>query len=121
MPLDSSLYPLTRLRADGRRRSDLRQLSAQLSTQPASSDGSSYLELGNTKVLCTVHGPREGRGTVSGVQVRDSKDAVVECEVYVAAFAEGGGRRRRGGRGDKYVLPCWLYGGEGYDMLMARE
>ncbi|KAM0802031.1 ribosomal protein S5 domain 2-type protein [Usnea florida] len=62
MPLDTSTYHLALLRLDGRRWNELRRLSAQISTQ-ASADGSSYLEMGNTKVVCTVAGPAEDRRT----------------------------------------------------------
>src|SRR6201994_2593783 len=51
MPLDTSSYALSLLRLDGRRWNELRRIHAQISTQPAA-DGSSYLEMGNTKVLC---------------------------------------------------------------------
>lgn len=60
MPLDTlSTYSQTLLRQDGRRWNELRRVTASISTQP-SSDGSSLLTLGNTMVLCTVTGPREG-------------------------------------------------------------
>ncbi|KAJ5986203.1 3' exoribonuclease family domain 1-domain-containing protein [Penicillium sp. IBT 35674x] len=96
MPLDTSTtYPLTRLRLDGRRWNELRLLQAQISTNPASS-GSSYLSMGNTSIMCSVHGPAEGRrGDAAG-----SSGAVVEVDVNVAGFA-GVDRRRRGGGGDK--------------------
>jgi exosome complex component RRP41 len=60
MPLDTvSTYAQTLLRTDGRRWNELRRLSASISTQP-SSDGSSLLTMGNTMVVCTITGPREG-------------------------------------------------------------
>lgn len=60
MPLDTlSTYSQTLLRQDGRRWNELRRITASISTQP-SSDGSSLLTMGNTMVLCTVTGPREG-------------------------------------------------------------
>ncbi len=58
MPLDTSTYNLALLRVDGRRWNDLRHLHAQISTQ-AAADGSSYFEMGNTKVMCVVSGPSE--------------------------------------------------------------
>ncbi|KAJ5933453.1 Exosome non-catalytic core component [Penicillium verhagenii] len=97
MPLDTSTtYPLTRLRLDGRRWNELRLLQAQISTNPASS-GSSYLSMGNTSIMCSVHGPAEGR---RGGDSAGSSGAVVEVDVNVAGFA-GVDRRRRGGGGDK--------------------
>lgn len=99
MPLDTSTtYPLTKLRLDGRRWNELRLLQAQISTNPASS-GSSYLTMGNTAVLCTVHGPSEGRGSGS------SAGATVEVDVNIAGFALVD--RRRGGGNDRYLTPCF--------------
>jgi len=94
MPLDSSLYPLSLLRTDGRRWNELRVLRANISTQ-ASASGSAYLEMGNTKVLCTVHGPSEGRGQ------RNNNSATVEVEVNIAGFSQVDRKRR--GRNDKRV------------------
>ena len=108
MPLDTSTtYPLTRLRLDGRRWNELRLLQAQISTNPASS-GSSYLSMGNTAIMCSVHGPAEGRrGEASGAA--GSAGAIVDVDVNVAGFA-GVDRKRRAGGSDKYVpLPSdWL-------------
>lgn len=95
MPLDTSAtYPLTRLRLDGRRWNELRLLQAQISTNPASS-GSSYLSMGNTAVLCTVHGPAEGRRVESSGQ---NGGAVVEVDVNIAGFA-GIDRKKKAGAG----------------------
>lgn len=60
--MDTSSYLLGFLRLDGRRWNDLRRTHARVSTHTAA-DGSSYLEMGNTKVICTVTGPVEGRRT----------------------------------------------------------
>ncbi|EKG13205.1 Exoribonuclease phosphorolytic domain 1 [Macrophomina phaseolina MS6] len=98
MPLDTSSYSLALLRLDGRRWNELRRLQAQISTQ-AAADGSSYLEMGNTKVMCTVTGPYEGRrqGGAAGAQ-RDG-EAKIEVEIGFAGFS--GIERKRRGRGDK--------------------
>ena len=94
MPLDTSTtYPLTKLRLDGRRWNELRLLQAQISTNPASS-GSSYLSMGNTAVMCTVHGPVEGRGGGGS-----SGGCTVEMDVNIAGFALVD--RRRGGGNDR--------------------
>ncbi|KAI9828543.1 MAG: hypothetical protein M1819_006600 [Sarea resinae] len=102
MPLDTSTYSLALLRLDGRRWNELRRINAQISTQ-AAADGSSYLEMGNTKVICTVSGPSEGRkgATAGGAGGSTSGDAVVEVELSVAGFA--GVERKRAGRGDKRI------------------
>ncbi|MCJ1402065.1 Exosome non-catalytic core component [Xylographa trunciseda] len=99
MPLDTSTYTLALLRLDGRRWNELRRINAQISIQ-AAADGSSYLEIGNTKVLCTVAGPTEERrrGAGGGVAGGDEKASVV-VEVSVAGFS--GVDRKRRGRGDK--------------------
>jgi len=99
MPLDTSTYALALLRLDGRRWNELRRLTAQISTQ-ASADGSSYLEMGNTKVICTVTGPSEPKG--AGGQRAGGERAEVKVEIGVAGFS--GVDRKRRGRNDKSVL-----------------
>ncbi|RMZ87669.1 hypothetical protein DV736_g5098, partial [Chaetothyriales sp. CBS 134916] len=95
MPLDTlSTYSQTLLRLDGRRWNELRRITASISTQP-SSDGSSLLTMGNTMVVCTITGPREGRGQ------RDNNNATVETELSIAPFAQMDRRRR--GKNDKRV------------------
>ncbi|KAF2119690.1 ribosomal protein S5 domain 2-type protein [Lophiotrema nucula] len=91
MPLDTSTYSLALLRLDGRRWNELRRIHAQISTQ-AAADGSSYLEMGNTKVLCSVTGPWEGRQT--GQKGGKDNEAKVEVEIGFAGFS-GIERRRR--------------------------
>ncbi|GAM83470.1 hypothetical protein ANO11243_014580 [Dothideomycetidae sp. 11243] len=101
MPLDTSSYNLAHLRIDGRRWNELRHLTGQIGTQ-AAADGSSYLEMGNTKVLCTVIGPAEST-TASrrgGRASEQTSSARVDVEIDVAGFAASGDRRRRA-RGDK--------------------
>ncbi|KAF2090357.1 ribosomal protein S5 domain 2-like protein [Saccharata proteae CBS 121410] len=95
MPLDTSSYSLALLRLDGRRWNELRRIHAQISTQ-AAADGSAYLEMGNTKVVCTVAGPAEGRGGRGGGAGDEAK---VEVEIGFAGFS--GVDRKRRGRGDK--------------------
>ncbi|KAL9075524.1 MAG: hypothetical protein Q9161_001596 [Pseudevernia consocians] len=99
MPLDTSTYHLALLRLDGRRWNELRRLHAQISTQ-ASADGSSYLEMGNTKVICTIAGPAEVRGAARR-EGAERDNAVVTVEIGIGGFSgvdrRGGGK----GRGDK--------------------
>lgn len=108
MPLDTSTYSLALLRLDGRRWNELRRISAQISTQ-AAADGSSYLEMGNTKVMCTVTGPAEGgrRAAGGGGGGGGDGEASVQVEVGVAGFS--GVERKRRGRGDKSVFPSLLF------------
>lgn len=99
MPLDTSTYSLALLRLDGRRWNELRRLTAQISTQ-AAADGSSYLEMGNTKVLCTVTGPSEERRRTGAAAAGSQDDnASVTVEVNIAGFS--GVERKRKGKGDR--------------------
>ena len=99
MPLDTSTYSLALLRLDGRRWNELRRIHAQISTQ-AAADGSSYLEMGNTMVICTVNGPAEGRraGTSGG-----GSEARIEAVVSIAGFS-GIERKRATRSGNRYDL-----------------
>uniref|UniRef100_A0A0K0CYX3 RNase_PH domain-containing protein n=1 Tax=Angiostrongylus cantonensis TaxID=6313 RepID=A0A0K0CYX3_ANGCA len=47
-------------RLDGRRPHQIRNITATLGTLP-DADGSAFFEQGNTKVLCAVYGPFEGK------------------------------------------------------------
>jgi exosome complex component RRP41 len=105
MPLDTSTYSLALLRVDGRRWNELRRLHAQVRIQSAA-DGSSYLEMGNTKVMCVLTGPaeqqqqqqqqRKAQATGSGSQ-RDA--AAISVSVVVAGFSSVDRKKR--GRNDK--------------------
>ena len=97
MPLDTSTYTLALLRLDGRRWNELRRIHAQISTQ-AAADGSSYLEMGNTKVICTVAGPAESRRGGAGGGA-EGNNASVQVEIGIAGFS--GVERKKRGRGDK--------------------
>lgn len=96
MPLDTSTYSLALLRLDGRRWNELRRIHAQISTQ-AAADGSSYLEMGNTKVICTVSGPAEGRRGAGGGGAQG--EMRIEVEINIAGFA--GVERKKRSRGDR--------------------
>lgn len=100
MPLDTSSYALARplLRLDGRRAHDLRLIHAQLSTQ-SSADGSSYLEMGNTKVMCTITGPTEARKSGLSGSGKGQENGQVSVELGVAAFSAVD--RRKTGRTDR--------------------
>eukprot|EP00798_Chlamydomonas_sp_ICE-L_P023523 gene23523-9046_t len=78
------------LRLDGRRPKELRRLNAQLDVLH-SADGSAIFEMGNTKVLAAVFGPRE----VSVRSQRLDDRAIIKCEYSMAAFSTGE-RRKRG-------------------------
>lgn len=71
-----------------------------MSTQ-AAADGSSYFEMGNTKIICTVAGPQEKKGGGGGGRSQQDK-ASIEVEVNFAGFS--GMDRKKRARSDKYVL-----------------
>ncbi|KAL1843852.1 hypothetical protein VTJ49DRAFT_7203 [Mycothermus thermophilus] len=112
MPLDTSTYSLALLRVDGRRWNELRRVHAQIRTQ-AAADGSSYLEMGNTKVMCVVTGPSEpgprrggvagggggGGGGAGGGTGGSGGKAEVVVSIVIAGFSSID--RKRHGRNDK--------------------
>lgn len=105
MPLDTSTYSLALLRVDGRRWNELRRLHALIRTQDAA-DGSSYLEMGHTKVMCVVTGPSEQQQQQQqNAQLRRGGQAVqrdsanVNVNIVVAGFSSVDRRKR--GRNDK--------------------
>ncbi|RDA91362.1 hypothetical protein CP533_0004 [Ophiocordyceps camponoti-saundersi (nom. inval.)] len=105
MPLDTSAYSLGLLRVDGRRWNDLRRMQARLRTQDAA-DGSSYLEMGHTKVMGVVSGPEEllarrGGLVAGGGGALLEASASVVVHVVVAGFA--GVDRKRRGRNDRRI------------------
>ncbi|KAG7292805.1 hypothetical protein NEMBOFW57_002849 [Staphylotrichum longicolle] len=108
MPLDTSTYNLALLRVDGRRWNELRRVHAQIRTQ-AAADGSSYLEMGHTKVMCVVTGPSEPgprRGGAAGGGGGGGSGAGGKAEVAVSIVIAGFSSvdRKRYGRGDKRTL-----------------
>jgi exosome complex component RRP41 len=107
MPLDTSTYNLALLRVDGRRWNELRRLHGQIRTQ-AAADGSSYLEMGNTKVLCIVSGPSESakKGGSAGASSSASTTSTANSADVVVSILIGGFSsvdRKRRARGDKRV------------------
>ncbi|KAJ3299125.1 Exosome complex component RRP41 [Borealophlyctis nickersoniae] len=72
------------LRVDGRRERELRKISCRTGVF-SQADGSAYLELGNTKCLAAVYGPREP--TRRAMQLHDR--AVINVEYNVASFSMG--------------------------------
>jgi exosome complex component RRP41 len=115
MPLDTSTYSLALLRVDGRRWNELRRVHAQIRTQ-AAADGSSYLEMGNTKVMCVVTGPSEpgprrggvatgtgGGGGAGGGGGTGGSGGSAEIVVSIVIAGFSSIDRKRHGRTDKYV------------------
>ncbi|PWI73125.1 hypothetical protein PCL_10140 [Purpureocillium lilacinum] len=103
MPLDTSAYSLALLRVDGRRWNELRRLHAQIRTQDAA-DGSSYLEMGHTKVMCVVTGPSEQSQQQQqrrGGQQAQRDAASINVNVVIAGFSSVDRKKR--GRNDKRI------------------
>ncbi|KAL2632448.1 hypothetical protein R1flu_017134 [Riccia fluitans] len=82
------------LRLDGRRPLELRQLQAEIGVVEKA-DGSATFEMGNTKVIAVVYGPRE----VQSRSQQQHDQALVRCEYSMASFSTGDRRRR--GKGDR--------------------
>ncbi|KAJ7533226.1 hypothetical protein O6H91_13G038500 [Diphasiastrum complanatum] len=82
------------LRLDGRRPMEMRQLHAELGVI-AKADGSATFEMGNTKVVAAVYGPREVQNRSQQLQ----EQALVRCEYSMATFSTG--ERRKRGKGDR--------------------
>ena len=77
------LYSPEGLRIDGRRWNELRRFECRINTHPSSSDGSSYIEQGNTKIICMVQGPMEP----SLRSQTNSSKASIEINLSVANFS----------------------------------
>jgi len=77
------------LRQDGRRPQELRQLKCEIGFLPKA-DGSAVFEMGSTKVLAAVSGPKAG-GRPTGLIA----SGTIKCEVAIAAFCVPGERGRR--------------------------
>lgn len=61
-------------------------MQAQISTSPASS-GSSYVTMGNTVVIATVHGPAELKRSETGGVSGSNEGASVIVGVNIAGFS----------------------------------
>lgn len=77
------LYSPEGLRIDGRRWNELRRFECRINTHPNSSDGTSYVEQGNTKVMCTVQGPIEPALRSQ----QHSERANIEVNLNIASFS----------------------------------
>ncbi|GMH37053.1 hypothetical protein BSKO_04926 [Bryopsis sp. KO-2023] len=84
------------LRIDGRRPKELRQLRCQVGSFE-NADGSANFEMGNTKVVAAVFGPREPY-----TNQRQIPEALVRCQIATAPFSTG--ERRIRGKRDRWSL-----------------
>lgn len=82
------------LRLDGRRPMEMRQIRAEMGVV-SKADGSAVFEMGNTKVIAAVYGPRE----VQNRSQQMSDQALVRCEYNMANFSTGD--RKRKPKGDR--------------------
>ncbi|KAL0397972.1 UNVERIFIED_CONTAM: Exosome complex component RRP41 [Sesamum calycinum] len=82
------------LRLDGRRPMEMRQLRAEIGVV-SKADGSAVFEMGNTKVIAAVYGPRE----VQNRSQQSNDQALVRCEYSMANFSTGD--RMRKPKGDR--------------------
>ncbi|KAM3300007.1 hypothetical protein ACQJBY_041164 [Aegilops geniculata] len=87
--------PLTGFRVDGRRPNEMRQLKGEVGVV-SRADGSALFEMGNTRVIAAVYGPREIQNRS---QQQNGKEALVRCEYRMAEFSTGD--RRRKPKGDR--------------------
>lgn len=78
-------------RIDGRKPNEVRKLVCRLGIFEQA-DGSSYVEMGNTRVLAAVYGPHEVRGSSRGKQTHDR--AVINCQYSMATFSTSERRTR---------------------------
>ncbi|XP_004299128.1 PREDICTED: exosome complex component RRP41-like isoform 1 [Fragaria vesca subsp. vesca] len=82
------------LRLDGRRPMEMRQIRAEIGVV-SKADGSAMFEMGNTKVIAAVYGPRE----VQNRSQQLNANAFVRCEYTMANFSTGD--RMRKPKGDR--------------------
>lgn len=84
-------------RRDGRKPNQIRNINYKLGVY-SQADGSSYLELGSTKVLCAVYGPHECRHHSRMNEER----CVITCQYSMATFSTN--ERKDKPRGDRKAL-----------------
>lgn len=87
------------LRLDGRRALELRQIRIKMGVF-GQADGSAYIEQGNTKILVTVYGPHQPRGSIGRSTSKVTK-GIVNCQYSMAVFSLSSGERKRKPRGDR--------------------
>ncbi|KAG5437914.1 hypothetical protein PCANB_000260 [Pneumocystis canis] len=92
MPLE--ILSLEGFRADGRRWNELRRFTAKIGLNTYA-DGSSYVEQGNTKVICIVHGPIEPIRNKS----LDRERIVVDINIATFSSVE----RKKRTKSDKWI------------------
>lgn len=92
------------LRIDGRKPEELRLIKCRMGIF-SHTDGSAYLEQGNTKVLVAVYGPHETRNTHRAKLSADG--AIVNCQYSMAAFSMS--ERKKRNRGDRKTTEATIH------------
>ncbi|CAK9820911.1 Exosome complex component RRP41 [Anthophora plagiata] len=87
------------LRSDGRRAMELRHICVRMGIF-GQADGSAYIEHGNSKILVTVYGPHQPRGS-TGRSTSNVTKGIVNCQYSMAVFSLSSGERKRKPRGDR--------------------
>ena len=83
------------LRIDGRKPQELRRIRASFS-QAGKAEGSAYLEVGNTKIHCSVFGPREASSNILASQVHhhstssNASPFIFNVDLNLATFGQSG-------------------------------
>ncbi|KAK9381085.1 ribosomal protein S5 domain 2-type protein [Kockiozyma suomiensis] len=97
------IYSPEGLRIDGRRWNEVRHIKCAINTHPASSDGSSIIEQGNTKVMCNVVGPAEPTSSSGGGGAKSNTNSfanenkvTLSVKATVAPFSTIDRRKRSG-------------------------
>ncbi|TQD74507.1 hypothetical protein C1H46_039962 [Malus baccata] len=89
------------LRLDGRRPMEMRQIRGEIGVVDKV-DGSAVFEMGNTKVIAAVYGPREVQNRSQQMNDR----ALVGCEYTMANFSTGDRMRKPKGDSSFFSEPC---------------
>ncbi|KAI9315838.1 exosome component 4 [Dichotomocladium elegans] len=102
------------LRIDGRRANELRRITAKTSVF-SQSDGSAYIEQGNTKCLAAVYGPREARYRQQVLSDR----AILNVEFNVAPFSFS--ERKKRSKNDKRSLELASFIRQTFEPVILRS
>eukprot|EP01068_Selenidium_serpulae_P009294 Selendium_serpulae@DN5199_c0_g1_i3.p1 len=78
------------LRLDGRRAHEIRTLRCKVGDVTVQADGSAYIEMGQTKVIASVQGPKEARRRDQCNDV-----GIVTCDFTIAPFSSMNYRKAR--------------------------
>ena len=77
-------------RIDGRKVNEVRKINCRLGVFEQS-DGSAYIEMGNTRVLAAVYGPHDIHGNRNKTP---EEKAVINCQYSMATFSTSERKKR---------------------------